>query len=80
MGVIYSITTILIIGYELQDKKVGTKILTSNDQKLYHTYTLAPYRLVSVFVGLTVASIWSCFPYPVATHAPLRKDLGNTCT
>lgn len=77
-AVISIVTSILIIGYELQDKKIGTKLLTSNGQKFYHIYLLAPYRLVSVIAGLTVAFIWTYFPFPITTHATLRKDLGNT--
>ncbi|KIW86343.1 hypothetical protein Z517_01739 [Fonsecaea pedrosoi CBS 271.37] len=77
-AVISIVTTILIIGYELQDKKVGTKVLSSNGQAFYHVYLLAPYRLVSVVAGLAVAFFWTYFPYPVTTHATLRKDLGST--
>ncbi|KIY04117.1 uncharacterized protein Z520_00809 [Fonsecaea multimorphosa CBS 102226] len=77
-AVISIVTTILIIGYELQDKKVGTKVLSSNGQEFYHVYLLAPYRLVSVVAGLGVAFFWTYFPYPITTHATLRKDLGTT--
>ncbi|KIW33378.1 uncharacterized protein PV07_00235 [Cladophialophora immunda] len=77
-AVISIVTTILIIGYELQDKKVGTKVLSSNGQQFYHVYLLAPYRLVSVVAGLAVAFFWTYFPYPITTHATLRKDLGAT--
>ncbi|ETI21519.1 hypothetical protein G647_07866 [Cladophialophora carrionii CBS 160.54] len=77
-AVISMVTTILIVGYELQDKKVGTQILTSNGQKYYHIYILAPYRLATVIIGLGVAFFWTYFPYPITTHATLRKDLGDT--
>ncbi|EXJ63461.1 uncharacterized protein A1O5_11510 [Cladophialophora psammophila CBS 110553] len=77
-AVISVVTTILIVGYELQDKKVGTKILSSNGQAFYHIYLLGPYRLVSVVAGLGVAFFWTYFPYPITTHATLRKDLGST--
>ncbi|KAI1624566.1 hypothetical protein EDD37DRAFT_417515 [Exophiala viscosa] len=77
-GVISMVTVILIVGYELQDLKIGTKALTSNGQKYYHIYVLAPYRLAAVVIGLSVAFIWTYFPYPITTHATLRKDLGST--
>ena len=77
-GVIAIVTTTLIIGYELQDLKIGSKALTSNGQDFYHIYLLAPYRFVSVIIGLFVAFVWTYFPYPITTHATLRKDLGNT--
>jgi hypothetical protein len=78
MAIIAAVTNLLIVGYELQDKKIGTKILTSNGQKFYHTYILAPYRLAAVAAGLFVAFVWTYFPYPVSTHSTLRKDLGAT--
>ncbi|KIX08478.1 uncharacterized protein Z518_03134 [Rhinocladiella mackenziei CBS 650.93] len=77
-AVISIVTTILILGYELQDNKVGTRTLETNGQQYYSIYLLAPYRLVSVLAGIAVAFIWTYFPYPVTTHATLRKDLGAT--
>lgn len=77
-AVISIVTVILILGYELQDSKVGTQILTSNGQEYYRTYLLAPYRLATVVAGIAVAFIWTYFPYPITTHATLRKDLGAT--
>jgi hypothetical protein len=77
-AVISVVTVILIVGYELQDKKIGTRALTSNGQKYYHVYVLAPYRLATVCIGLGVAFFWTYFPYPITTHATLRKDLGST--
>ncbi|KAK6385065.1 hypothetical protein LTS17_002628 [Exophiala oligosperma] len=77
-GIISIVTLVLIVGYELQDLKIGTKLLTSNGQVYYHIYVLAPYRLATVVIGLTVAFIWTYLPYPVTAHATLRKDLGAT--
>ena len=77
-AIISAVTTLLILGYELQDKKIGTKLLTSNGQKYYKIYVLAPYRLAAVCTGLGVAFIWTYFPYPITTHSTLRKDLGST--
>jgi len=72
------VTVVLIIGYELQDLKIGTRLLSTNGQEYYKIYVLAPYRLASVVAGLGVAFIWTYFPYPVTTHSTLRKDLGST--
>lgn len=77
-AVISIVTLILIIGYELQDKKVGTRLLETNGQQYYHIYVLAPYRLVAVLAGLGVAFFWTYLPYPITTHSTLRKDLGDT--
>ena len=49
---------------------------TSNGQPAYETYLLAPYRLAAVAGGLSVAFIWTIFPYPVSESTELRKDLG----
>ena len=72
------VTSILILGYELQVGKLGLKLSTSNGQPYYPIYELAPYRLATVVGGLFVAFIWTYFPYPVTTHTTLRKDLGGT--
>jgi Putative ER transporter, 6TM, N-terminal/Fusaric acid resistance protein-like/Aromatic acid exporter family member 2 len=78
IAMINIITAVLIIGYELQETKIGEKATTSNGQPFYEIYILAPYRLGTVCAGLLVAFIWSYFPYPVTTHTTLRKDLGKT--
>jgi len=77
-AVISIVTLILIVGYELQDKKLGTARLERNGQQYYPIYLLAPYRLVAVLAGIGVAFIWTYFPYPITTHSTLRKDLGDT--
>ena len=78
VAIISMVTTILILGYALQDEKIGKALLTSNGQNYHAIYLLAPYRLVAVIIGLSVAFIWTYFPYPVTTHGTLRKDLGET--
>ena len=49
------VTTILIIGYELQVGVIGIELATSNGQPYYPLYELAPYRLATVVGGLLVA-------------------------
>ena len=78
VGVLSVVTTILIVGYELQERKIGIKAATSNHQPYYKVYILAPYRLATVLAGLTVCFIWTYFPYPVTTRTTLRNDLGAT--
>ena len=58
VGIISSITTLLIIGYELQVQKIGVKASTASGQPYYPIYSLAPYRLATVAGGLLVAYIW----------------------
>jgi hypothetical protein len=76
--VISIVTAILIIGYELQEQKIGRAAVESSGQPYYVVYILAPYRLATVVAGIAVAFIWSYFPYPVTTHGTLRRDLGET--
>jgi hypothetical protein len=78
VGILSVVTAILILGYELQERKIGLVIATANGQPYYHIYLLAPYRLVTVVAGMAVCFIWTYFPYPITTHSTLRKDLGAT--
>ncbi|KAA8567922.1 hypothetical protein EYC84_008363 [Monilinia fructicola] len=71
-------TQVLIIGYELQVRKIGVAIATSQGQPFYPIYELAPYRLACVAGGSFVAFIWTFFPYPLTDRSWLRKDLGAT--
>ncbi|KAJ5082259.1 hypothetical protein N7532_011302 [Penicillium argentinense] len=76
IGIISIVTTTMIIGYELQVRKVGEKVATSNGQPIYPIYLLAPYRLATVSGGIAVAFIWTFFPYPISEHSALRQSLG----
>ncbi|KAI9810541.1 MAG: hypothetical protein M1827_006214 [Pycnora praestabilis] len=75
-AVLGMVTQVLIIGYELEVRKIGKKIATSNGQPYYPIYLLAPYRLATVAGGLAVAFIWTFFPYPITARSQLRKQLG----
>ena len=77
-GILSVVTAILILGYELQERKIGLAIATANGQPYYRIYLLAPYRLATVVAGMAVCFIWTYFPYPITTHSTLRKDLGAT--
>lgn len=76
VGLICLITTAMVIGYELQVRKVGEEVATSNGQLYYPIYLLAPYRLATVTGGIAVAFIWTFFPYPISEHSALRTNLG----
>lgn len=54
-GMISIITAVLIVGYELQEMKIGREITESNGQPFYEIYILAPYRLATVVAGIAVA-------------------------
>lgn len=52
VGMIGQVTMGLIIGYELQVRKVGVAVATSNGQAYYPIYELGPIRLATVCAGL----------------------------
>lgn len=72
------VTEVLIIGYELQVRKIGIAASAASGQPYYPTYKLAPYRLACVAGGSFVAFIWTIFPYPLSDRSWIRKDLGTT--
>ncbi|KAK7894782.1 hypothetical protein LTR67_005521 [Exophiala xenobiotica] len=72
------ITIMLIVGYELQVKKVGIAISESNGQVFHPIYELAPYRLACVLGGVGVACLLTYFPSVTTARSEMRKDLGNT--
>jgi hypothetical protein len=71
------VTVMLIVGYELQVKKIGIEISISNGQVYHPLYELAPYRLAAVAGGVGVAFIFTYFPSVVTARAKLRNDLGS---
>jgi len=77
VGMIYSITNTLIIGYELQAQIAGRAKTEASGQPFYATNILGPYRLATVCGGLLVAWFWTVFPFPLAEHSELRRDLGS---
>ena len=78
LSLLAAITCILIIGYELQVRKIGKQVSESNSQPAYPLYELAPYRLATVVGGLFVAYLWTMFPYPISEHAELRREVAAT--
>ncbi|KAF2103870.1 hypothetical protein NA57DRAFT_70079 [Rhizodiscina lignyota] len=77
VGMISIVTTTMIIGYQIEVRKVGKQRATSNGQPFYPVYEFAPYRLATVIVGLTTAFIWTVIPYPITEHSQIRKGLGG---
>lgn len=71
------VTQVLIVGYELQVRKIGRKAAEVSGQPYYPIYLLAPYRLACVTGGSLVAFIWTVFPYPITDRTHLRQDLGT---
>lgn len=76
IGIITIISTSMIVGYELEVRKIGEQVAASNGQQYYPIYLLGPYRLATVSAGIAVAFIWTFFPYPISEHSVLRQSLG----
>ena len=51
VAIISMVTAVLILGYELQVRKVGVLAATKTGQLYYPIYELAPYRLATVSAG-----------------------------
>jgi hypothetical protein len=65
-GLISVVTATMIVGYELQVRKIGVTAATATTgQPAYPIYELGPYRLATVAGGLAVAFFWTMFPYPI---------------
>ncbi|KAF2004289.1 hypothetical protein P154DRAFT_55930 [Amniculicola lignicola CBS 123094] len=77
LGLLSCVTTTMIIGYELEVRKIGIDLATSNGQPYYPIYLLGPYRLATVVGGLAVAMLWTLFPFPITEHSALRQKLGG---
>lgn len=76
-AIISIMSAVLLIGYELQARKIGITLATQNGQPYYQVYILGPYRLACVTGGLAVAFFWVYFPYPATTRHRLRQELGS---
>ncbi|KAF1922856.1 uncharacterized protein M421DRAFT_77004 [Didymella exigua CBS 183.55] len=77
VGMISVVSATMIVGYELQVRKLGVKAATTTGQPAYPIYQLGPYRLATVVGGLGVAFFWTVFPYPITEHSALRQKLGG---
>ncbi|KAH8725865.1 hypothetical protein GQ44DRAFT_680675 [Phaeosphaeriaceae sp. PMI808] len=78
VGLISVVTATMIVGYELQLRKIGVTASTqTTGQPAYPIYILGPYRLATVVCGVGVAFFWTIFPYPITEHSALRQKLGG---
>jgi hypothetical protein len=78
VGLISVVTATMIVGYELQVRKLGVTAATATTgQPAYPIYELGPYRLATVAGGLAVAFFWTIFPFLITEHSALRQKLGG---
>lgn len=69
---------IVMLGNELQDKKLGFAHVTAAGQAAHEEYLMAPERLAIVSAGIGIGFFWTIFPYPLSEHTALRQDLAST--
>ncbi|KAK9427557.1 hypothetical protein V1505DRAFT_403823, partial [Lipomyces doorenjongii] len=74
----FAIGVMIMMVTELEVRKLGVVLATSNGQLYYPLYLLAPYRLATVAAGCLVAWIWSYIPYPITAKSVLRRQLGES--
>ncbi|KAJ5119381.1 hypothetical protein N7448_010050 [Penicillium atrosanguineum] len=77
-SVISIVTLNVIIGYELQVRKLGLPAAESNGQPYYPIYLFGPYKLAAVAAGCAISFFWVIFPYPITAKSQLRKLLGRS--
>ncbi|KIW07754.1 uncharacterized protein PV09_01683 [Verruconis gallopava] len=75
-AVIGTITSTIVIGYELQVQKTGTNYGTGIKPIYYPIYLLAPFRFATTIAGIFVSYIFTIFPFPISEGSEIRKDLG----
>ncbi|KAJ5116868.1 hypothetical protein N7456_001216 [Penicillium angulare] len=77
-SVIAIVTLNVIVGYELQVRKLGITEAESNGQPYYPIYLFGPYKLAAVAAGCAISFFWVIFPYPITAKSQLRKLLGKS--
>ncbi|KAJ5691878.1 hypothetical protein N7462_001301 [Penicillium macrosclerotiorum] len=77
-AVISIVTLNVIVGYELQVRKLGITAAESNGQPYYPIYLFGPYKLAAVAAGCAISFFWVIFPYPITAKSQLRKLLGRS--
>ncbi|KAJ6111432.1 hypothetical protein N7523_007493 [Penicillium sp. IBT 18751x] len=77
-SVISIVTLNVIVGYELQVRKLGIQAAESNGQPYYPIYLFGPYKLAAVAAGCAISFFWVIFPYPITAKSRLRKLLGRS--
>ncbi|KAJ5101335.1 hypothetical protein NUU61_003557 [Penicillium alfredii] len=77
-SIISIVTLNVIVGYELQVRKLGIPLAESNGQPYYPIYLFGPYKLAAVAAGCAISFFWVIFPYPITAKSQLRKLLGRS--
>ncbi|KAE8153581.1 hypothetical protein BDV25DRAFT_21682 [Aspergillus avenaceus] len=77
-SVISIVTFNVIVGYELQVRKLGIERATSNGQPYYPICLFGPYKLAAVAAGCAISFFWVVFPYPITAKSTLRKSVGRS--
>ncbi|KAF4997390.1 hypothetical protein FDECE_12098 [Fusarium decemcellulare] len=72
------VTLNVIIGYELQVKKLGKERAESGGQPYYPIYLFGPYKLACVVIGCAVSFFWVVFPYPITAKSKVPGLVGQS--
>lgn len=72
------IAAIVMIASELQVRQLGEETVSKSGQAVYPPYTIFPYRLAIVALGVIVAYFWTLFPYPLSEHSELREEVAKS--
>lgn len=72
------IAATVMVGNELQVRRLGEVAVELAGQAVYPPYVLFPYRLAVVTLGIIVAYIWTLLPVPLTEHRELRLCLANS--
>ncbi|KAJ3540570.1 hypothetical protein NM208_g5008 [Fusarium decemcellulare] len=72
------VTLNVIIGYELQVKKLGKERAESGGQPYYPIYLFGPYKLACVVIGCAVSFLWVVFPYPITAKSKVPGLVGQS--
>lgn len=66
------------IANNMQVRKLGISLATSNGQPYYPIYIFGPYKLAAVAAGCAISFFWVIFPYLITAKSQLRKLLGRS--
>ncbi|KAL7269567.1 hypothetical protein RUND412_007759 [Rhizina undulata] len=72
------ITEIMIIGYEVQVRKLGPVRSAASGQPVLDIDHIGPQRLLLTLAGVVIAYIFTIFPFPVTTRSLIRRSVSTS--
>lgn len=68
----------MVIGYELQVRKIGPVASAAIGQSVLSINLLGGYRILCILAALAIAFIFTIFPYPMSTRTLIRKEVSSS--